>query len=102
MKTEKEYLQSIPEIYSQDGTGDDAIVFAHYKHNLSHWYIMEYTKQDSMYFGYACLNGWLDCAELGYISKSELDMNGIKMDLEWEVKSLGESKELLEKEIWQG
>ena len=88
--------KKIPPLYSQDGKGDEAIVYAHYfnPYGIGEWWILEWDGKDEM-FGYADLG----FPELGYISLSELEnvsIGGMELpierDLHWQEKTLGEVK----------
>lgn len=61
-----------PPLYSQDGKGYDAVVHAHYFTGSSDWLVTEYDPEDDIAFGWACLGGDRQNAELGYISMAEL------------------------------
>lgn len=67
-------IASMPVTYQQDGKGDEAVVCLHYFFGSSDWYITEKDVEGGVQqaFGYAILNGDIACAELGYISISEL------------------------------
>ncbi len=91
----EEQLKDIPSLYSQDGKGDEAIVYLRVSlGNNFNWLIIEYDKKD-LFFGFVCLNGDSENAELGYISKSELEELSKKYFLEIEKVniSLEEAKE---------
>lgn len=64
----------VPALYEQDGKGDKAIV--HLVVQIPYtgfvWLITEFSPEEDLFFGFACLND-LQCAELGYISKIELE-----------------------------
>jgi len=62
-----------PPIRSQDGKGYEATVFAHYFIGGCDWLVTEYDPDDDLAFGWACLNGDTQNAELGYVSLAELD-----------------------------
>lgn len=68
----EEQLTKIPEIYSQDGKGEEAIVYLKVQLGGHIWLITEYSEEDKIFFGWTCLDD-LQCAELGYISKTELE-----------------------------
>ena len=76
-------IDTMPVTYAQDGKGDAAIVSLHYFLNDSHWYITEKDIDGGVLqaFGYAVLNGDDECAELGYISITELVQYGAELDL---------------------
>jgi hypothetical protein len=92
----EEQLKDIPELYAQDGKGDKAVV--HLRVNLGsnfNWLITEFSPEESLFFGFVCLNGDVESAELGYISKTELEDLSKKYFLEVEKVniSLKEAKE---------
>jgi len=77
----------------------DKVIHIHFFLGGSDWFICEFDGED-IFFGFACLNGWTDLAELGYISYKELkelrvdapvSINGqralipleVDMDLNW-------------------
>jgi hypothetical protein len=62
-----------PPLYAQDGKGLDAITHAHYFVGGCDWLVSEYDPADQLGFGWACLNGDRDNAELGYVSLVELE-----------------------------
>jgi hypothetical protein len=62
-----------PALYSQDGLRMNAIVHEHYFLSGSDWLITEYDPEDDLAFGWACLNGDRQSAELGYVSMAELE-----------------------------
>lgn len=67
-------LENIPALYEQDGKGDKAKVSIVVKVPYTGfvWLLTEYSKEEDLFFGYACLND-IEMAELGYISKQELE-----------------------------
>jgi hypothetical protein len=67
-------LENIPALYEQDGKGDKAKVSLIVKVPYTGfvWLLTEYSKEEDLFFGYACLND-IEMAELGYISKQELE-----------------------------
>lgn len=62
-----------PPLYAQDGKGYDATVHAHYFIGSSDWLVTEYDPAEDVAFGWACLGGDRDSAELGYTSLAELE-----------------------------
>ncbi len=76
----EEELKRLPELYSQDGKGDKAKVGLVVKLQNFIWLLTEYDKND-LFFGFVCLNNEQN-AELGYISKTELEDLGSKYPLE--------------------
>ncbi len=87
-------IDTMPKTYETDGMGDSAIVHLHYFKGGSDWYITEKDMDGGIYeaFGYACLNGDICNAELGYISIRELVANGVEIDFYWELVTLGDVK----------
>ncbi len=111
-------IGSMPKTYDCEDE-NDPVVSLHYFLGDSDWYIIEKDIEDgvSQAFGYAILNGDLMCAELGYISISELvgtqiHVKGdlyegssktavqvplhVELDLYFEPKPLSEIKQLIE------
>jgi Protein of unknown function (DUF2958) len=64
---------SAPALYSQDGRGYGATVHAHYFMGTCDWLVTEYDPDDDLAFGWACLGGDRQNAELGYVSLAELE-----------------------------
>lgn len=92
-----------PKLYSQDGKGLDAEVFAHYFIGANDWLVSEYDPEEDLAFGWACLNGDRQLAELGYVSLAELESVGVPL----RVMDLGtgrvlESKALQRVELEEG
>ncbi len=85
----------MPEVYGQDGMGDEAIAYLHYFYGSSDWYITEKDTSDEQHqaFGYVILNGDTQNAELGYISIEEMkSLNKPELDLYYTPQTLGEIK----------
>ena len=83
----EEQLKNVPELYAQDGLGNDAKV--HLAVTLGNeneyiWLITEYSPEDNLFFGFVCLDD-VQNAELGYISKVELEELANKYPLKVEV-----------------
>ena len=76
-------IETMPITYQQDGKGDDAIVYLHYFRRGSDWYITEKDMEGGVEqaFGWACLNGDVENAGIGYISIAELTELGVELDL---------------------
>jgi len=65
-------LNKIPRLYeTEDVLARDKVIHMHFFLARSDWFIAEFDGDDT-FFGFACLNGWQDCAEWGYISFKEL------------------------------
>ena len=93
VKTLAELIEGMPKVYEQDGKGDATIVYLHYFYGASDWYITEkdVNKDQNQAFGYCNFNDG-QSGELGYVSLSELKKTGVELDLNWEIKTLGEVK----------
>jgi len=100
----EQQLATIPR-KPQGTDAQESIVYAHYFLGDSHWWILDYIKQDDMFFCYAVLNGDFQMAEVGYTALSELKTNaisiagtrikkGVELDFYWNPKTL---KEVLQK-----
>lgn len=88
-------IRDMPQIYQQDGMGENAIVSLHYFAGGSDWFIMERepdNESQHQVFGYVVLNGDLEYAELGYISLPELLQLEVSLDLHFEPRTLKEVK----------
>jgi len=79
----KRIIAAMPVTYETGGLGGEAMAGLHYFLHGSDWWILERdVEQDQLQaFGFACLNGDGQCAELGYISIVELLWNGAELDL---------------------
>lgn len=65
-------LAKVPDLYATEQIPlEDKLVYFHFTINKSHWWVMEWDRFDT-FFGYVLLNGWLQDAELGYFTLSEL------------------------------
>ena len=87
----------MPLPYATEGFGDSAIVFLHYFSGGDDWWILERDNDGEgpqrQCFGFACLDGDRDCAELGYISIAELIAAGVELDFHWDrLTTLGDVK----------
>lgn len=103
----KDTIAAMPVTGETAGQGDQAMVALHYFSGSSDWWIIERDigcEDDEIpgiqmqAYGFACLNGWTDCAELGYINIQELIDNGVELDLYWQPKPLADVKAALWKE----
>lgn len=68
----EENLKNIPALYEQDGKGEKAVVHLLVKLRNFVWLITEYNPEEELFFGFVCLDD-VEMAEIGYISKSELE-----------------------------
>lgn len=98
----KKIKKDIPELYSQDGKGDEAIV--HAKFFLFHftWYATEFDEKTGTFFGLVCSNLCPE-GELGYFTLEELESvrgpfnTRVERDIYFSQKKLGEIRKGL---IW--
>lgn len=91
----KSHIVSMPKTYESDGQGDDAVVMLHYFKGGSDWWITErdmVREKQIQAFGYVCLNGDVQNAELGYINIDELIRCGVELDLYFQPITLREVK----------
>ncbi len=95
-KPNREQLSKVPRLYETENikTADKIIYLHFYTITNCHWYICEYDGDD-LFFGYCILNGWLDCAEFGYVNYSELKECSVGIvqvifDAEWTPKKFSE------------
>ena len=58
----------------------DKLIYLHFFVAGSDWFVAEYDGKDT-FFGFACLNGWKDLAEWGYISFNELKELRVKQPI---------------------
>lgn len=65
--------KATPALYAQDGKGMDATVHAHYFGGSNDWWVTEYDPEQDLAFGFACIGGDTQNAELGYVSLAELE-----------------------------
>lgn len=87
------HYHTVPGLVGMDTVSTENLPGVHVAHSIlhtrpeetcSHWYIME-AGDDGLAFGWACLNGWEEMAELGYIDLTELeDILEIERDTTWE------------------
>jgi len=84
-------IAEMPVTYDTDGMGDAAPVTLHYFLGASDWYIVECDKEAEQHqaFGFACLNGDHENAELGYISIADLIDCGVELDLYYAPETIG-------------
>lgn len=90
-------LDKTPRLYETENILlQDKFIYLHFFIGGSDWYVAEFDGDD-LFFGYAVLNGDLQCAEWGYFSFAELKEvkgNGVEVDCEieeiWEVKTFDE------------
>ncbi len=97
----KKTISTMPKTYETDGQGDKVTATLHYFRGGSDWYITERDAgspddvcpgMQHQAFGFACLNGDLENAALGYISIQELIENGVELDLYYTPKTISDIK----------
>ena len=81
-------LSKIPRFYETEEVAlDDKLIHLHFFIGGCDWWIAEYSPEDQLFFGFACLNNDWYCAEWGYVSFDELksfSIQGIEIDCELE------------------
>lgn len=82
MKFIEEQLEGIPALYEQENKGGKAKVYlrVYIPKSGYEWLITEYDKEQELFFGFVSLND-PEMAELGYISKLELEELGSQYNL---------------------
>ncbi|MFH1080474.1 MAG: hypothetical protein V1766_09485 [Pseudomonadota bacterium] len=102
----KTIISTMPKTYETDGQGDEAKAILHYFNGASDWWIVEkdagspdddvpgIQEQD---FGFVCLNGDAEYAELGYINIEELIQHGVELDLYYTPETIGAIKARFER-----
>lgn len=90
--------EGAPALYEQDGKGYDAIVAAHYFIGSSDWLITEYDPDQDIAFGWACLNGDRQNAELGYVSLTELEEVAVETSVQMNGIELGTVEQKVERD----
>lgn len=90
--------EAAPPLYEQDGKGYDAIVAAHYFIGSSDWLVTEYSPQEDIAFGWVCLNGDRQNAELGYVSLTELEEVRVSTDVQMGGHVLGSVEQKVERD----
>jgi len=93
----KEIEKRIPELYAQDGKGEEAIAHVKFFHACAHatWFATEYSPEDRIFFGWCELHP--GCGEYGYFSLDELESVkgplglGIERDLHFKPQPVGEA-----------
>jgi len=74
-------LAKVPRLYeTEDVPAKDKVIHMHFFLASSDWFIVEFDGDD-IFFGFACLNGWTDLAEWGYISYKELKELRVKQPI---------------------
>lgn len=100
----QERLDRIPRLYDTEEIPlRDKVIHLHFFIAGCDWYITEYDGED-LFFGYAILNGDLECAEWGYVSFRELKsikIEFLEVDCEleefWGFKKVSDIKQI---KVW--
>ncbi len=96
-----ETIRNMPKTYETDGQGNEAIATLHYFNGGSDWYIVEKDAGSvddevpgiqAQAFGFTCLNGDGENAELGYISIEALIKHNVEIDLYYKPEKIGDIK----------
>jgi len=87
-------FDTMPRVYEQGGKGDEAVAYLHYFIGGSDWWITERDITPGQYqaFGFVCLNGDKENAELGYINLHEVTLVGAELDFHFKPRRLAEIK----------
>lgn len=101
----EENLKKLRGYRSQDGMGDNAIVYAHYFYGQTDYFITETDfDEDAGYenlIGFAILNGDTQFAEFGAVSLDELvQSRRIELDFYWMPVTLGAAKANAYPDVW--
>jgi hypothetical protein len=104
----KERLARIPKLYETEETQlEDKLIHLHFFLGGCDWYISEYDG-DTLFWGFACLNGDLQNAEWGYVSFAELQslsIGPLEIDCEleefWQVKPAKEIELIRKAMKWE-
>ncbi len=91
----KEMTQRIPNLYEQEGKGEDATAYVKFflPGTRWTWYVTEFNTKD-VFFGWVRSGISPDFDELGYFSLSELEEANVERDLYFEPKPLREIIEM--------
>jgi len=87
----KEIGSKIPNLYEQEGKGEEAVVYVKFFLPGTRWiwYATEFNGKDT-FFGWVKSGISPDFDEWGYFSYSELEENNVERDLYFEPKQLKE------------
>ena len=86
-------IKAMPDLYGQDGKGENAIAYLHYfAPSLFDTYILEINRNDpSDAFGLTIPHD--SAVELGYVNINELKKYSVELDLYFEPKTVGEIRQ---------
>ena len=91
-------LEECPTLYEQEYAEEKKAYF-HYFLGRSDWWVMEYDGENTA-FGFCCLNGDVENAELGYIHMPELRDVHAELDLYFNVTPLSDIKQKLRDSVY--
>lgn len=85
-------IEETPPLYANEELGTKALVRLHYFGGSTDIWLSELDEENGIAFGYTCLNGDYQNAELGYVRISEIMAcdGRIELDLYWGDKPLEE------------
>lgn len=85
-------IKAMPDLYEQDGKGENAIVYLHYFAPSFDTYILEINRNDpSDAFGLTISHD--SAVELGYVNINELKKYSVELDLHFVPKTVGEIRQ---------
>lgn len=107
LKELAETFRTMPKTGETNGQGVDAIVHLHYFSAHGDWWVSELDKEGEQLeaFGFVCLAGMADCAELGAISIEELcerrknPLHNVELDYHWTKTPLREIQQKTEQSV---
>ena len=106
-------LSKMPKLYEPENVeAKEKIIYLHFFVGSSDWFVAEYDGED-VFFGFACLNAWKDCAEWGYMSFEKLrdlkvrhSLGGkawyleVEFDMWWDVRKAKDVRFISECQGW--
>jgi len=93
-----EQKNKVPDLYSQEDK-EDPFVYLKLRVETNYWLILELDKVKNIGFGWCCLNGDLEMAELGYVSIKVIEGLRYPVDVEEMKKPLSQVKKEVEEKI---
>ena len=104
----KSELDQIPTLWQTEGIPlEDKLIYAHLFINGCDWYIVEYDKENELFFCFAILNSDFINAEWGYVDYEELKeiktAAGIEVDRElfWHIRPVKEIELITRCRLWK-
>ena len=84
LKSTEQTIRSVPPLYANEHLGTDARIRLHYFGGANDIWITELDHDTGEAFGFTCLGGDWDNAELGYVSIPEIvATDSLELDLYW-------------------